>query len=162
MGNSVAEARGTFLNAVDPAMALLPASMDSREARVLMAAIGMQESRLIHRRQIGGPAHGLWQFERGGGVRGVLRHAATEDHAVRLCRLLKVEPTVDAVYEQLEFDDVLAAGFARLNLWWHAARLPRIGDTEAAWAYYIATWRPGRPHLSTWPAMYRAALEINA
>ena len=160
MGHS--EARSTFLHAVDPAFALLPERMDSREARILMAAIAMQESRLVHRHQVGGPAHGLWQFERGGGVRGVLRHPASEDHAVRLCRRLNVEPTVDAVYDVLEFDDVLAAGFARLLLWTDAARLPRIGDPEGAWAYYLRNWRPGKPHLSTWPAMYRAALEIAA
>jgi hypothetical protein len=47
----------------DDAAKLLP-FMDSPKARVLSAAIGHQESRFIHRRQINGPARGFWQFER--------------------------------------------------------------------------------------------------
>ena len=55
-----------------PGMALLPDRMDTPEARVMMLAIGLQESRFVHRRQIKGPARGFWQFEQGGGVIGVV------------------------------------------------------------------------------------------
>ena len=47
---------------LDPAAKLLP-GMDSAKARVMLLAIGLQESRFEHRRQIGGPARGFWQFE---------------------------------------------------------------------------------------------------
>ena len=60
----------------------------------MLLAIGLQESRLTHRRQIGGPARGLWQFERGGGVAGVLRHAASRDHALSVCDARRVAPGV--------------------------------------------------------------------
>ena len=63
-------------DAVRPALALLPAAMNTPQARCMLLAIGLQESRFVHRRQIGGPARGFWQFERGtrtsrGGVWGV-------------------------------------------------------------------------------------------
>lgn len=40
--------------ALNPALSLLPAKMDSAAARVLVLANGWQESRYLHRRQIGG------------------------------------------------------------------------------------------------------------
>ena len=52
-------------DAVRPALALLPAAMNTPQARCMLLAIGLQESRFVHRRQIGGPARGFWQFERG-------------------------------------------------------------------------------------------------
>ena len=53
---------------IDPALRILPPMMTSDAAKAMLLAIGMQESRLTHRKQIVGPAMGLWQFERGGGV----------------------------------------------------------------------------------------------
>lgn len=57
--------------AIDPIMHMWP-SMDSTEARVMLLAIGLQESRFINRFQIvqgkpgaKGPARGFWQFEQG-------------------------------------------------------------------------------------------------
>ena len=38
---------------LDPALALLPPSMDTVRARMMLLAIGLQESRFEHRRQIG-------------------------------------------------------------------------------------------------------------
>ena len=49
--------------ALPAACSLLPARMDTRAARALLVAIGLQESRFEHRRQIGGPARGFFQFE---------------------------------------------------------------------------------------------------
>ncbi|WMD20918.1 hypothetical protein RAS12_00675 [Achromobacter seleniivolatilans] len=143
--------------AIDPALALLPAKMDSAAARVMLLAIGLQESRFVHRRQIGGPARGFWQFERGGGVRGVLTHAASRDQAKHICGMRRVDPIASAVYDALESDDVLAAAFARLLLWTDLARLPAVGDAQGGWNLYARTWRPGKPHLHTWPALYAEA-----
>lgn len=149
--------------AIKPALALLPANMDSSAARVMLLAIGLQESRFQHRRQIGGPARGFWQFEQGGGVRGVLTHAASAALARQVCEARDVSPSATAVYGRLENDDVLAAVFARLLLWTDAARLPAVGDKEGAWALYLRTWRPGKPHPTTWPALYaRAVAEIQS
>lgn len=40
--------------AINPALALLPATMDTPEARIMLLAIGLQESRFEHRRQLVG------------------------------------------------------------------------------------------------------------
>ena len=145
--------------AVDPALALLPARMDSPAARVMLLAIGLQESRFEHRRQIGGPARGFWQFEKGsrasrGGVWGVFLLVASKDHLAALCKARSVACDPDAIYAALEYDDVLAAGVARLLLWADPKVLPAIGDGEAAWSLYLRTWRPGKPHPQTWPDFY--------
>lgn len=145
---------------VDEALALLPANMDSLEARVEMAAIGLQESRFVHRRQIRGPARGFWQFERGGGVHGVLNHRASNMHAITLCHARGVKPATQDVYQRLEHDDVLAAGFARLLLWTDPRPLPAVGEVAQAWEYYLRTWRPGKPHRQTWDALYVQAIEF--
>lgn len=147
-------------NAINPALAMLPLRMDTPEARVMLLAIGLQESRFLHRRQIGGPARGFWQFEQGGGVRGVLTHSASRDEASRMCALRGVAPVTASVYAALEADDVLACAFARLLLWTDAQRLPPFGDAQAAWELYLRTWRPGKPHPRTWPALYAQAAAV--
>lgn len=149
--------------AITPALALLPASMDTPAARVMLLAIGLQESRFTHRQQIGGPARGFWQFEKGtrasrGGVWGVYLHPASKDHLATLCRARSVACDPDSIYAALEYDDVLAAGVARLLLWTDPKALPAIGDADAAWALYLRTWRPGKPKPDSWPALYAQAM----
>lgn len=144
-------------DAIDPALAELPERMTSDAARVMLVAIGLQESRLTWRRQrAGGPARGLWQFERNGGVRGVLVHEASRSEARRACERRDLPATATAVYTALEADDVLAAVFARLLLW--TDQLPLPDDMDAGWSYYLRNWRPGKPHPQTWPAFYRRAV----
>lgn len=145
--------------AIAPALALLPARMSSPSAEIMLLAIGLQESRFTHRRQVGGPARGFWQFELGGGVRGVMRHPVTAEHARALCQARGVPATEGKVYAALEHDDVLAAGFARLLLWSDPARLPAVGEVAAGWDLYMRTWRPGRPHRRTWDALYAQAMD---
>lgn len=144
--------------AIEPALAFLPTKMDTAAARVLLLAIGLQESRFLYRRQLGnGPARGLWQFERTGGVRGVLTHPASRDYAYRVCAARGVDPVAADVHAALETDDVLAATFARLLMWTDAWRLPVVGDAQGGWELYIRTWRPGMPHPKTWAALYAQA-----
>lgn len=140
-------------------LAILPPRMNSSKAIVMMLAIGLQESRFKHRRQINGPARGFWQFERGGGVAGVLRHEASRKHALEACDIRDVSPVPAQVYARLEHDDVLAAAFARLLLWTDPAPLPEIGDVQGAWDLYLRVWRPGKPHPETWPEFYSRALD---
>lgn len=165
MNEHVAVARTinrVVLDAMFPA--LLP-DFDSREARVMLLAIGLQESRLLRRAQItqsgaaNGPARGLWQFERAGGVHGVLTHRATQHYAVAVCEARGVTPGPRYVWQALQRDDILAAAFARLLLWTDPKKLPRIGDDESAWSCYERNWRPGKPHPEKWPEMYAAAVE---
>ena len=138
---------------IEPASKLLP-HMDSPKARILTLAIGFQESRFEHRRQIDGPARGFWQFEQGGGVKGVLTHKASAYDAVKVCYARGVGSSTKDVYERLEHDDILACCFARLLLFTDPRSLPMIGDTDSAWAYYLHNWRPGKPHRQTWDEMY--------
>lgn len=129
---------------IRPAYALLPASMRSREATVLLLAIGLQESEFKHRRQIKGPARGFWQFELGGGFRGVLRHVSSAKHAKHLLTERRYSGMTESEqFAQLEIDDVFAAGIARLLLWTDPKALPALNRPNDAFEYYLRTWRPG-------------------
>lgn len=154
------------MTAIKEALALLPKAMDSAKARVMMIAIGLQESRFLHRRQLvgnppkpTGPAAGYWQFERMGGVNGVLTHRATSAIARVVCERRKVRPTPMDVWEAMQHDDVLAAAFARLLLYSDPKPLPELGEDEAAWDLYTRVWRPGKPHRSTWSGFYEQAMK---
>ena len=143
---------------LNPGLALLPLAMDTPKARVQLLAMSLQEDPQQLRRQMGnGPARGLWQFERGGGVKGVMGHHATTGHAHRLCAERGVAWDAAAIWARLEFDDLLACGFARLLLYSDPKPLPAIDDADAAWDLYARTWRPGKPPPEEWPANHRAA-----
>jgi hypothetical protein len=92
---------------------LLPAKMANQEAKAMLYSIGMQESRFIHRRQVGGPARGMWQFEAGGGVAGVLSHSATKGIIHDVLDQLQYDRTVATSYEAIAHNDILACAYAR-------------------------------------------------
>jgi hypothetical protein len=141
---------------VPAAMAFLPAKMDTREARAMLVAIGLQESRLTYRAQIGGPARGLHQFETGG-VSGVLKHAAVRALASQVAAQLGYPATVDGLHPQFETDDILDCCFARLLLYVDPRPMPGPAMYEMSWSVYIFGWRPGKPHRQTWDAFYDQA-----
>ena len=154
--------------AITPALKLLPSNLDTKEARVLLLTIGLQESRFEHRRQIVGsppkpvgPAKSFWQAEICGGmVYGIRTHAATKKHVEALCKARGVECADRSIWDAIEKDDVLAAALARLLIYSDPFTLPRLGDMDAAWRLYAdRTWRPGKPHRATWNAFYSQALE---
>lgn len=149
---------------IAPALALLPQRMDSYEARIMLLTIGQQESRFEYRRQLvgsppqpTGPAMGFWQFERGGGVKGVMTHPAVERLTRTLCGARDVPFEADAIWRALQNDDVLAAGLARLLLFTDPKPLPDVKAVEAAWSYYVRTWRPGKPHPDKWAGYHLAS-----
>ena len=146
--------------AISPAMALLPPKMTSDKATVMLLAIGLQESRLAHRKQIGGPAKSFLQFESGGGVKGVMTHSASSSSAKSLCQALAVPFERPAIFQAMEFNDVLAFGLGRLLLYTDPKALPEIGDAQEAWDLYQRVWRPGRPHPETWAAFYDIAMDV--
>lgn len=145
---------------LNPGLKLLPKKMDTTRARVMLITIGLQESRFEHRTQVGGPAHGFWQFEKGGGVKGVLNHYATKDYAKDVCLNLLIDNNEDTVYDAIIFNDPLACAMARLLLWTLPNQLPKIGDKDTAWDQYISAWKPGKPHRDTWDDLYEESLEI--
>lgn len=144
--------------AIVPAFDLLPENMRSPEAVRMLLAIGMQESRFKYRAQVvkgqpyvKGPARGYWQFEAGGGVRGVMRHEDTRDLARAVCEARGVEFDEATIHAKLETDDVLAAAFARLLLFADSRPLPALTcECDASWDCYVRNWRPGKPHRETW------------
>lgn len=156
--------------AIDPALALLPPQMDTPEARVMLLAIGLQESRFMHRFQkvagqplAKGPARGFWQFEKGsqasrGGVWGVVLHDASRYWLSHLCAKRGVRFDATDIWHAIEKDDVLAAGLARLLLFTDPKRLPAVTDVEGAWGLYAyRCWRPGKPHRASWDEFHKAA-----
>lgn len=144
--------------AIEAAFQLLPAKMDSRAARVILAAIGFQESGYQVRIQYGnGPARSYWQFEKGG-IKGVMLHAASVSLAVSVCEARGVEFNSSAIWKSMETDDVLGAAFARLLMYTDPKPLP---DNQAdAWEMYAKRlWRPGKPHPDKWPESWAFGLE---
>ena len=118
-----------------------------------------------------GPARGIFQFEKAGGVAGVLNHPSTRVAAAEVCRKLGIAPTADAVYEALRTtDDQLDVAFARMLYWTDKDPLPKFGDVTKSWEYYIRNWRPGAfsngtPAARTalrkkWSTNYATALEV--
>jgi hypothetical protein len=156
-----------ILQATFPAVRLLlPAMMTDPRALAMLIAIGLQESKFEHRRQENfGPARGFWQFEKGGGVRGVLRHVDSRDHALRILRQLRYGHLIEAggkaktaeVHYALHDNDTLACAFARLLLYTVPASLPSRDDPREGWAQYLEAWRPGKPRPATWPAYFNQA-----
>lgn len=140
-----------------PALTLLPARMDTPDARVMLVAIGGQESGYRTRQQQGGPARGLFQCERPV-LQLLLDNRASEVPVRNLCSMRAVAATASDMYWAVGTDDIFAAGIARLILWCDAAPLPALGDQDAAWASYLRVWGPGKPRPADWPSNYQAAL----
>lgn len=153
--------------AVQKALYSLPAQMASEPARVMLYAIGLQESRFLHRRQMiekggrlvpEGPAKGYWQFERGGGCKGVITHKASRYWMHHICEMRHIQFDSMSLWNALENDDVTAAAAARLLLFTDPFKLPAIGDEDGAWDLYVRVWRPGKPHRQTWSNLYGTAV----
>jgi len=151
--------------AIIPALAALApyGIRDGADARRILLAIAIQESGLRHRRQVGvggaetGPASSFWQFEAGGGCKGVLSHSLTAQRMRELCNDFNVTPTPQGLWEAMRYQDIVAAIAARLLIYTLPQQLATTA--EEGWAQYLAAWRPGKPHLSTWAGAWATATE---
>ena len=142
-------------------MSLLPPKMDSTEAKAMVLAIGFQESKFEHRRQMNdGPARGYWQFEQGGGVRGVLNHPATERYIKVFCQKFDIPWYPLECWNAIEYNDVLACAFARLLLLTAPWSLPGPTAVEEGWKQYLWCWRPGMPRRDDWPDNFIKAWQL--
>ena len=139
--------------------ALLPPALDSIEAKAMMFAIPMQESRWDARRQIGGPAHGFPQFELAG-IRGVLEHKASQPLIRSVLDRLDYDYSPQTSYIAIEHNDVLALAYMRCLLWTVPAALPSEHAADEGWRQYTEAWRPGKPHRATWNVFYAQAWEM--
>lgn len=145
---------------VVPVLRWMGAKYAQPAAVAMLLAIANVESACRHRRQIRGPARGLWQFERGGGVAGV-RKVVPDVWAMALAWGLPDEDPL--AHEALAYADVPACILARGLLWSLPDPLPVFdaGEGEAAYAQYREAWRPGRPcSLWTFDAGWRDAVRI--
>ena len=151
---------------VDPALYALEEITDGKikrtqEAARLLIAIAYQESALMHRKQMIGPARGFWQFERGGGYRGVLHHHSTEHFAQEVRNALEIP--LDQAWKAVELNDLWACMLARLLLWTDPQHLPHgwsgEGNVQRAWDYYERNWRPGKPHPERWAKSWGIGVE---
>lgn len=124
-------------------LAMLPPQMGISPARVLLCAINLQENPKRFEQQVNGPARGDYQFEKGGGVKGVMTHPASKRLAEEVCRARGVEFSAESIYQAIGRDPVLAAALARLLLWTDPKPLPATGDEQGAWDLYLRLWRPG-------------------
>lgn len=144
---------------LDAGLSLLPEKMDSKEARAMLMAIGLQESGFRHRHQINGPAHGYYQFEPIG-VQGVMEHPASKGYIRGVLAELDYPLELKAAYIAIEHNDALACVFARLLLWTLPDKLPHRDNPSVAWDQYLSTWRPGKPHPGQWDARFDRAWEF--
>jgi hypothetical protein len=145
-------------NSVDPALILLNSLTGIRSgdaAAVLIMAIAGEEDDWAARRQIGGPARSLWQFEKGGGVAELFGSTPRQLKAV--CDYLIIPYNETDVFEAMAWNDTFGACMARLLLWQDPAPLPPVGDVQGGWDYYFRNWRPGAPRPDAWPANYATA-----
>jgi hypothetical protein len=140
------------IKAIVDGLGLLPWQMNTQDAWALLLTFGMQESLLQHRRQLirragrlvpEGPAKGLWQFERGGGCKGIVEHHTSRYWTHHICKVRGVQFNATGLWNGLETDDVLAAAAARLLIFTDPHRLPVASDERGAWNLYIRVWRPG-------------------
>lgn len=127
----------------DPGYGAMPPA--SKEARLLLLSIALQESGLENIQQGGdGPGRGYFQMEPPTcGL--ILMNPASRSMAELVCLAASVVADQDGVYGALITKPVqVAVPFARLDLWCDPRPLPAYGDTDAAWeAYAYRDWRPG-------------------
>lgn len=133
----------------------IPSGADAR--RLLLAIAGQESGFLTRTQNLAGPARGYWQFEKNGGVWGVLNHSRIAPLARQVCHALGVPPNVEAVYATLATQDHLACAFARLLL--RADPKPVPLGIAAGWDCYVRSWRPGKPHRDRWDDAWRQAVE---
>jgi hypothetical protein len=151
---------------LDPGLELLAqlgGPAPSEAARRFLLCVALQESgpKLDARYQSSpssspGPARGWWQFEQGGGVRGVMTHPASADRARQVCDALAVQFQEPAVWRALEGNDLLSACFSRLLLWTDPFPLPTT-ENDGWEAYAERLWRPGAPHRDVWHDNWQTA-----
>lgn len=149
----------TLVSDIRQGLALLPPQMGTRPTRIMLIAINGQENPRRLEQQVGGPARGDYQFEKGGGVKGVMTHAASKDHCKTVCKARGVQFDADAIYEAIGTDPILAAALARLLLWTDPKPMPAAGDEKGGWALYERVWRPGKPHPDRWAANYAKGMK---
>lgn len=133
------------------------------QAARFLLAIALQESALNHRRQVTaggdelGPASSFWQFEQGGGCKGVLTHKSVAKLMMAICDTYNVRATTASLWEAMRYQDIVAAAAARLLIYTLPSKLALT--EQEGWLQYVSAWRPGKPHPERWHECWRIATE---
>lgn len=107
-----------------------------RERELLLCVIAMQESGLKHRVQMSsGPARSWWQIEPKTCVDCLSRCKPVDDFWLHTLELGDIR-------DALQYCDLAACAVAAGILRLHPGNLPEVGLREAAFQYYLASWRP--------------------
>lgn len=126
----------------------------------MLTAVGLQESEFRVRVQsCGEAAQGFWQFTPSA-VRVVLHHLASRTLILPVLEAMGYDEMLTTSYAALRHNDVLACCYARALLWTHVQPLPRPGEHDRAWDYYVELWRPARPARERWSHNYDRAWHI--
>lgn len=128
-----------------PTLDFMGEKYEGKLAERQLLAIALQESGLVHRVQVRGPARGFFQFEISGC-----------QEALRLDREnFLAGYTARTLYDVLPQEECVMVVAARLLLRRHPDPLPKL--PEYGWKQYMSLWRPGKPHPDRWPACWEAA-----
>ncbi|HKC47656.1 MAG TPA: hypothetical protein VKB63_08665 [Gemmatimonadales bacterium] len=139
---------------VSPVLAWMGKPYNTDKARVLLLAIGQQETAFRRRVQMGkGPARSFWQIEpgktAGAGIFQLYPGMEPFRHFAAMRDFPTTRQAVSTILATPRGDD-LAVIISRGLLWIDPAPLPKVGDAKVAWAYYLRTWRPGKPRPGAW------------
>ena len=147
----------TFLNvAIRPTLRWMGEPFDNALAERILLAIAMQESDMEHRHQVGGPAHGFFQFEPIGCAEAIRIDGLNQ---TRFFERLVLPTQYDELHVALEWSEAAMVVCARLILWSITRPLPGPHEQADAWRQYIRAWKPGKPHPDRWPANWALACE---
>ena len=143
-----------------PALQELPSKMTSLSAITQLLATGGQESGYMTRLQLGnGPAHGLWQYERGG-ISAVLKNPKSHGYLVGYIESqTNIAVSTENIYQLVAKDDITACVVSRLMYWTDPEPLPKFNDEQGAWEYYVRNWRPGKPNRTRWAHWYQKSVK---
>lgn len=144
----------TLKSDIEAGLALLPEALRTIDAKVQLYATSIQENPTRAPRQLIkkdgklqpiGPAAGDYQFEKTGGIRGLLNFKSDRLQSMlrSVCAVRQVPQTADSLFDGIQRDPILAAALARLLYFTDSGALPKAGAEQYAWDVYLRTWRPG-------------------
>lgn len=145
---------------IKPVMLELPAKMSSDSVTLQMMVTAKQESGLNARWQTGnGIARGLWQMEQPTVNLVMINKNSAGYLRTFIEQKLKMPMySTSIIYDALDKDDFMACAMARLLYWDDPNPMPKVGDLNGAWQYYLRIWRPGAPDFTRWQSAYAEAM----
>jgi hypothetical protein len=91
-------------------------------------------------------------------VAGVVDDPVASNLLRKVCVQFDIPVSVASIFEAIAYHDILAYVLARLAYSMDPDPLPLVGDTDAAWRYYLKVWRPGKPDPDRWAEIYPLVL----